>query len=181
MIADVLPWLVLLVVIGLWMLGAHNRVTALRGAILAAWTGVDAALVARGQVLASLLQLAAEPLAGEPAAVEAVAAAQADLQSALDAARRRPAQLDAVAVLAKADAVLTGFSLRLLALVEHDRTLRDDPPAKAALQALREVQPRLAFARQTFNEAGRRYNAALQQFPTRLLVPVFRLGPAGQL
>jgi len=29
-------WLLLLAVLGLWMLGAHNRITALRSAILSA-------------------------------------------------------------------------------------------------------------------------------------------------
>ena len=36
------PWLALLAVLVLWMLGAYNRLVALRAAILAAWTQADA-------------------------------------------------------------------------------------------------------------------------------------------
>ncbi len=173
--------LLLLLVLGLWMLGAYNRVTALRAAILTAWGQVDAALAARGRALAELLALADEPLSAERTALEMVGNALTQLAAAIDAARRRPAHHEPVAALAKADAVLVAFSVRLLALVEHDSALRGHAAAQTTLAALRESQPQLAFARQTFNAAGQRYNEALQQFPTRLLVPVFRLEPAGQL
>ena len=39
----------------------------------------------------------------------------------------------------------------------------------------------LAFGRQMFNEAGAAYNAATQQFPTRLLASLFQFGQAGRL
>ena len=179
-----LVWLALLVVLGLWMLGAYNRVTNLRAAILGAWAQVDTALAARGQALAELLALAERQLQGQAAEPDSLAQARAQLgrvADAADQARRRPTDAPAVAALASADAALQAFSLRLLALVADDAALGDDPPAQALLQALRDHQPRLDFARQMFNDAAQRYNDALQQFPTRLLMPVFRLAPAGQL
>lgn len=176
-----LSWLVALLVLGLWMLGAHNRVTALKAAVLAAWTQVDAALQIRAQALGALLAKVAEPLASEAAAVDAVAGALAQVQAASEAVRRAPLARDAVADLGKADAVLAAVLVRLVALVEQQPALLGDEAVAAALQALREAPPRLAFARQLFNEAGSAYNAATSQFPTRLLASLLRFGQAGRL
>jgi LemA protein len=178
---DLLGPLALLVVLGLWMLGAHNRITALRGAVLSAWVPVEAALQQRAQALSALLALADQPLASERAAVDAVHAAQAQVALHADAVRRRPAQRDGVVELSKADAVLAATLPRLLALVDQQAMLRGEPAVKAALAALDEARPRLLFARQAFNAAGEAYNQAIVQFPTRLLGPVFRFGQAGTL
>jgi LemA protein len=174
-------WLALLAVLGLWMLGAHNRVTGLKAAVLAAWTQVEAALQARGQALAVLLPRVAEPLASESAAIDAVANALVQVQAAVDQVRRAPLAIDAVADLGKADAVLAAVLVRLVALVEQRPELLADTTLAGALQALREAPPRLVFARQLFNEAGSAYNAATTQFPTRLLASMLRFGQAGRL
>ena len=176
-----LYWLGLLAALGLWMLGVYNRVTALRATILVAWAQVELALSARAQALSALLAAVAEPLTSETAAVDAVAAAQAQVLAATDALRRRPVAQDTVADLSKADAVLAAVMVRLVALVEQQAALRADPAVMAPLAVLRDLPPRLVFARQMFNDAGMVYNAATQQFPTRLLGSLFGFGHAGRL
>jgi LemA protein len=86
-----------------------------------------------------------------------------------------------VAALARADAALEPVLARLIALIEHQADWREHDALVAALQALRDQAPRWQFGRQVFNEAGAAYNAAVLQFPTRLLAGVFRFGRAGQL
>lgn len=178
-----LPWLWIatLAVLALWTLGAHNRITALRAAVLAAWGQVDQALQARDQAMGSLLAAVAQPLATESAALDAVAGAQAQVLTATDALRRRPVAQDTVADLSKADAVLAAVMVRLVALVEQQAALRADPAVQAPLAELRDLPQRLVFARQMFNDTGRAYNAATQQFPTRLLGSLFGFGQAGRL
>ena len=178
---DLLGWLGLLAVLGLWMLGVYNRITALRAAILSAWVPLDQALATRAQALAGLLQAVAEPLASEAAALEAVAGAQAQVLGATEASRRRPVAQDTAAELSKADAVLAAVLVRLVSLVEQQGLLLGDAAVQAALSTLRELPPRLVFARQMFNDAGSAYNAATQQLPTRLLGSLFRFGQAGRL
>jgi LemA protein len=174
-------WALLLALLMLWTLGAHNRITALKAAVLTAWQQVDAALQARAQALATLLQAVAEPLASEAAACEGVAQAQAQVQAAADGLRRTPVAADAVADLSKADAVLAAVLVRLLALTEQQPALQADPVIAGSLKTLRELPARLAFARQVFNEAGTAYNTATGQFPTRLLAGLLRFGRAGRL
>ena len=174
-------WAGLLALLGLWTLGAHNRVTALKAAILAAWQQLDTVLQARADALADLLAAAAGPLASEAAALDAVATAQSQVQAAADLVRRTPVAADAVADLGKADAVLSAVLVRILALLEQQPLLMADAAVAGPLRKLREIPPQVAFVRQVFNEAGRAYNAATQQFPTRLLGSLLRFGVAGRL
>ena len=97
-----LTWLALAAVLGLWVLGAYNRTTALRAAILAAWAQIEQALALRSQALTELLVAVALPLASEAAAIEAVASAQTQVLAATDAMRRRPVAQETVAELSKA-------------------------------------------------------------------------------
>ena len=176
-----LYWLGLLAVLGLWMLGVYNRIMALRAAILVAWAQVELALSARAQALSALLVAVAEPLTSETAAVDAVAAAQAQVLAATEALHRRPVAQVTVAELSKADAVLAAVLVRLVALIEQQTALRADDAVMAPLAVLRDLPPRLLFARQMFNDAGSAYNTATQQFPTRLLATLFGFGLAGRL
>ena len=177
-------WLVYagaLLLLGLWVLGVHNRITALKAAVLAAWAGVDAVLQDRGHAVAALLREARAPLASEAAALDAVDGAQAQLLAAAEAVRRSPVAADTVADLSKADAVLAAVLVRLQALLEQQPALQADARVAAALKTLHTVPLQMAFARQVFNDAGAAYNAAVQQFPTRLLGALLQFGRAGRL
>jgi LemA protein len=162
-------------------LGAYNRTTALRAAILAAWAQIEQALILRAQALTELLLAVASPLASEAAAIEAVASAQTQVLASTEAMRRRPVAQETVAELSKADAVLAAVLVRLVALIEQQPSLLADPAVHGALQVLRELPPRLAFSRQVFNEAASAYNRGTQQFPTRLLKSVLGFLQAGLL
>jgi LemA protein len=80
-----------------------------------------------------------------------------------------------------AESALAAATSRVMALLEQDLELRSRPEVAAPAAALRDMQSRLAFARQAFNEAAAEHDSALALFPTRLLVPVFRFAPAGRL
>ncbi len=173
-------WAGLLAVLGLWVLGAYNRTTALKAAVLAGWATLDAALHVRAQAMVALLQAAAKPLASEAAALDAVAQALTQVQAAADVVRRAPVLADAVADLGKADAVLAAVLVRLVSLVEQQPALLASADVAGPLQVLQQAPGRVAFARQVFNEAGAAYNTATSQFPTRLLASLLRFGRAGR-
>jgi LemA protein len=164
-----------------WMLGAHNRLVALRNGIIAAWAQVDEPLQRRAAALAPLVAALREQLPDESGALDAVWAAQSQLQSAADALRARPALAPRATALAAAEATLSAALSRLLALLEQRSGLAgaDDLAPHAA--ALRDATQRLAFARQLFNDAVRGYNEAAHQFPTRLLASLFGFDAAGTL
>ena len=76
-----------------WMVGAYNRLVALRNAIGAAWAQVDEQLQRRRLVLESMAQALRPGLAEEPAALEALLGALLQVQAAADAVRARPAHI----------------------------------------------------------------------------------------
>jgi LemA protein len=160
-----------------WMLGAYNRLVGLRNAIIAAWAQVDEPLQRRSQALLALAEGLREPLADEAGALEALRAAQAQLQTAADALRRRPAMAARAQTLSAAEATLAAALARVLALQEQRPSLAAIEP----LAVLQESAQRIGFARQLFNDAVHAYNEAVRQFPTRLLSRLFGFGNAGPL
>ncbi len=164
-----------------WMVGAYNRLVALRNAIAQAWAKVDEALRQRAGAGEPLLAALREPLAAEQGALDALAAALAESAKAAAAMSARPVeQANANAWLA-AEAALASAAARVLALFEHDIGLRGRAEIATPAAAWRDAQTKLGFARQLFNEAAAAYNEAVSMFPTRLLAPMFRFGLAGRL
>jgi len=164
-----------------WMLGAYNRLVALRSAIGVAWTKVDQALRERAETVAPLVTALREPLAAEHGALDALLAAQ---QQSLQATAALAAGTVAVGTAADwlaAEGALTAAASRVFALLDQHAELRAQEPVSSLVAAWRTQEPRLAFRRQSFNEAAFSYNAALQQFPTRLLVRLFGFARAGRI
>ena len=160
-----------------WMLGAYNRLVGLRNAIIAAWAQVDEPLQRRSMAILALADGLREPLADEAGALEALRSAQAQLQGAADALRRRPATAARAQALSAAESTLSAALARVLALQEQRPSLAALEP----LAALHDATLRIGFARQLFNDAVRSYNDAAHQFPTRLLTALFGFGSAGPL
>jgi LemA protein len=164
-----------------WMLGAHNRVVALRNAINMAWAPLDDMLQRREQALLALVDTLRPLLAAESGTLDAARAAQRQQRACLDHVRTRPSRADSVSGLGTAEAVLHTLKARVLALVDQDASLLAHGELAAQVRDLREIEPRLGFARQAFNEACKSYNSAVRQFPTRMLSPLLGFAEAGML
>ncbi len=164
-----------------WVLGAHNRLVALRNGIIAAWAQVDEPLQRRAAALLPLVAALRSHLSDEHGALDAVLAAQTQLQSAADALRARPAQAPRAAALVAAEATLQAALSRLLALLDQRSDLAGADDLGPLVAEQRDATQRLAFARQLFNDAVGSYNDAARQFPTRLVSSLFGFGAAGTL
>lgn len=164
-----------------WMLGAYNRLVALRNAVATAWQQVDAALAQRGEAVAPLVVALRDGLPGEGAALDALVAGQARVAAAADAMRAHPVRADAAEVLVQAESGMASASARVLSLLDLQADLGADPAVAGPAAVLREAGPRLAFARQLFNDAVQTYNDAARLWPTRLLVRLYGFGTAGRL
>lgn len=164
-----------------WMLGAYNRLVALRNAIGTAWQQVDEALARRGEAVAPLVAALRDGLVGEGAALDALLAGQAQVAAAADALRPRPVLAEPAQALVRAEALMGAASARVLALLEMQAELRASAAVATPVATLREAEPRLAFARQVFNEAVQAYNEAVRQWPTQALARLYGFGTAGRL
>lgn len=164
-----------------WILGAYNRLVALRNQIGAAWAKVDEVRQQRGVGLAPLLQALDEPLAARHSALDDMAAAHVQAEAAAAAMQARPVSMAHALDWTRAESVLAAAASRVFALVEVDEVLQQSPAVLQGSTAWRETGSRLAFARQVYNEAAATYDDAISAWPTRLLVRGFGFGAAGRL
>jgi LemA protein len=170
-----------LVICIFWMVGAHNRVIALRAAIFEAWAQMDTLLEQRAQVIHALSDALWDLWPTGRGAVDALRSAQAQLQTAVQAVRTRPSRAPSAQSLATAEAALNATVARVLNQVESEPGLHAHETVATQMLALFSFGPRVLEARQRFNDASTAYNGAIKQFPTRLLAPVFRFEAAGTL
>lgn len=164
-----------------WMVGAYNRLVALRTALGDTFRQVDDLVQRRAAAATALADLAREEMAAEQNALDAWLAAQTTARKAADALRARPVMAPLAAALVAAEPPLAATSARVLALMEQHPALLADTTVAAHRATLREVEARLGFARQLYNEAAQAYNDAARQFPTRLLARLYGFGTAGRL
>ena len=173
--------LVAAAVLVFWMVGAYNRLVALRSAIGAAYAQVDDLLNKRGTAVLALVDALRQPMGGEQGALDALLAAQAQVRGAAEALRARPVMATLAAAVVAAESMMTSSSSRVLALLEQHPAVMNDGVVAPQVAALRDTGTRLGFARQSYNDAAATYNAAARQFPTRLLARLYGFGTAGRL
>jgi len=164
-----------------WIVGAYNRLTAMRNDIGAAWAKIDESLKARATAATPLLAALQEPMTAEAGALDAVQAALRDAAQAANAMGSKPMVEAHAAAFATAESNLSAASTRLLALIDQHAELRFESTVAEGTLAWRDANSRLSFARQLFNEATQAYNAAIAIFPTRWLVSMFRFDKAGRI
>jgi LemA protein len=173
--------LALAAVLVFWMVGAYNRLVALRNAIGDAWTKVQEALAQRGAALAPLVTALRDPMAAEHGALDTLLAAHAEAVRAAAALAARP--VDAAQALAwvGAEAGLAAAASRVFALLEQHPELRGRDAVALPVAGWHAGQARLPFARQLFNDAAGTYNEAAAVFPTRMLARLYGFGRCGQI
>lgn len=164
-----------------WVVGAHHRLLALRTEVEAAWRRLADALALRDAAVEPLVALLRRPMAGEQGALDAFLAAAAQARQGAAALGSRPLDATLARQWVAAEAALAGAASRLLALLEPQPELRADSEVAPLLAAWTGAQPKLAYARQRFNEAAEAHDAAIALFPTTLLARAFGMAPAGRV
>jgi LemA protein len=164
-----------------WMVGAYNRLVALRSTIGSAFGQVDELLQRRQDAVARLVAAARETMPTEQGALDAWLAAAAQVRGAADALRSRPVMAPLAVAMVAAESAIAAAGSRGRALLDQHPEALALPEVADGLAVLREVEPRLVFARQLFNDAAADYNQAARQFPTQLLTRLYGFGTAGRL
>jgi LemA protein len=171
--------LALTAVLLFWVIGAKNRLVALRNTIADAWGKVQTALDQRGAAVEPLVAALREPMVAEQGALDTWTAAHAEARKAAAALAARPVDESRAQAWVAAESALAAAASRVLALLDQHTELRQQEPVAALALAWSDGQSRLPFARQLYNEAAAAYNDALGVFPTPLVARAFRLGRAG--
>ena len=174
--------LALAAIIVFWMVGAYNRLLSLRNAIAQAAGQMDEPLRRRDELIAGLLTLL-RPMAEHVSlqTLQGVDEAGSALVAAANALKAKPLSAEAPSRLAVAEVGLQAGLSTLLQLVENTQALRLSPGMLERLAGISEAERRMRFGRQLYNEAVKTYNAALTEWPTRLLRRAFGLDEASTI
>lgn len=173
------------IVLSCWALGAYNRLVGLRSALVGAWAEIDELMRRRDDLLGTLLQRLRAPLAAEHGALDTCVGVLAQVRASAAAIRRKPFVAGTLSVYAAYELDLHEALLHLRELIERHPQAPEAPSLAAqfgpALDELEHLDDRLQAARHGFERHAAAHDAALLQFPTRLLRPWFGFTPVGPL
>ena len=172
------PWIFAAVVL-FWVVGAYNRLVRLRSDVNAAFATLEAELARQAGLVQQCIpadeDMSPSAFTGGSVFWGGLQGAAAQLTASLAAARAKPLDGERIAALGAAQEVLG---------MAWDRAERDDahdlagPRLPEDFSMEREQLVRMTHvATEHFNDAVKRYNAAIGQFPALLLAWLFGFQP----
>jgi LemA protein len=158
--------LIILIVIalaGFFIAMLYNRLVALRQTRRNAFSDIDVQLKQRYDLVPQLVETVKGYASHEKGVFENVTAARAQAGKAQGTEAR-----------AKAEGILGGALMGLLAVAENYPALKADQNFQKLMAELSDIENKIAAARRFFNNATAEYNTAIEQFPANLIA-----GPLG--
>lgn len=159
---------VVLLLAGGGAVGAYNSLISGQENVQRAYSGIEADLQRRSDLIPNLV----ETVKGYAAHEEGIFTAVADARRALLSAQT-PQQA------AEANGALSGALSRLLALTESYPDLKANQNFIALQDQLEGTENRISVARTKYNDAVAAYNARLRRFPASVLAGLFGFEKAG--
>ena len=154
--------LVIVVALGLLVIGAYNRLVALRQNVNEAFADIDVQLKQRQDLIPNLVETVKGYAAHERGTLDEVTQARAAAASAGTIERR-----------AQAENALTGALGRLMAVAESYPDLKANQNFLQLQGELADLENKIAAARRFFNNAVAEFNASIQRFPAVLIAGAF--------
>jgi LemA protein len=164
--------LVLLVVVGLWVIGAYNGLIALKNQTVNAFKQIDVQLKRRHDLIPNLVNAVKGAMDFERGTLEAVIQAR---NQAIAVPHSGPENMKQIG---KAESALTGALSRLMVVVEQYPQLKATGNVGQLQEELTSTENKIAFARQLYNDTATQYNTKQQQFPTNLVAGLARATPS---
>ncbi len=178
MIIPLLVVLGLIVLVGLYAVGAYNGLVALRNRFKNAFAQIDVQLKRRYDLIPNLVETAKGYLKHESETLEAVIAARNSAQSAGAQAAANPGDPAAMQALSGAESGLTASLGRLFAVAEAYPDLKANQNMMQLSEELTSTENKVAFARQAYNDSVMAYNTKREVFPTNIVAGMFNFAPA---
>lgn len=156
--------IILLVVVGLglWVMGAYNRLVNLKERVRAGWSQIEVLLKRRHDLIPNLVETVRGYAAHESGTLESVIAA-----------RNQAVAAKGVQQQAQAEGMLTQALGRLFAVAEAYPELRANQNFMQLQNELTETENGIASQRQSYNNTVVAYNTTVQSFPTNLMAGAF--------
>ena len=162
----------------MFIIGAYNRLVALRNRYQNAYAQIDVQLKRRYDLIPNLVETAKGYIRHERGTLEAVIAARNAAAAANVKAAQSPGDSAAMKELSGAESALTGTLGRLFAVAEAYPDLKANTTMMSLMEELTSTENKVAFARQAYNDAVMTYNTQRERFPTNMIAAPFNFGPA---
>lgn len=170
----IIIFLVVVVVVIVYFIASYNGLVALKNRFKNAYSQIDVQLKRRYDLIPNLVETAKGYLKHERETLEAVIKAR---NSAVDASRQAssdPGDETAIKGLVGAEAALTGALGKLFALSESYPDLKANQNMMQLMEELSSTENKIAFARQSFNDAVMAYNTRIESFPDNIMAGMFQ-------
>jgi LemA protein len=173
-------WIVfgVLIAIAFFFVSIYNRLVGGRNAYKNAFAQIDVQLTRRHDLIPNLVETAKGYIKHERETLEAVIAARNSAVSGLKRAAANPGDPASVQQLAGAEAQLNGALSRLFAVAEAYPDLKANQNMMQLSEELTSTENKVAFARQAFNDAVMNYNNQREIFPNSIVAGMFMFTPA---
>jgi len=160
--------LILIVVVGLWMVGAYNGLIALKNQTVNAFKQIDVQLKRRHDLIPNLVNAVKGAMDFEKSTLEAV------IQARNQAVKVNASGPEAIKQISQAENALSSALSKLMVVVERYPDLKATGNIGQLQEELTSTENKVSFARQLYNDTATQYNTKQQQFPTSLVAGLAR-------
>jgi LemA protein len=154
--------LAIVVIIIAWVIGTYNNFVALRARVKNSWAQIDVQLRMRYDLIPNMVET-----------VKGYATHEKEVFSQVSEARSRAMSVTSVSGKEAAEASLTGAIRSLFAVAEAYPELRANENFQTLQMQLQEVEKKLAFSRQFYNDTVMKLNAKVETFPANVVANAF--------
>jgi LemA protein len=161
-----------------FVIGAYNRLVALRNRYKNAYAQIDVQLKRRYDLIPNLVETAKCYIEHERETLEAVIKARNMAFSASQTAAANPGDASAVKNLMSAESGLAGAMSRLMVVSEAYPDLKANQNMMQLTEELTSTENKISFARQAYNDSVMACNTQRETFPTNLIANTFNFASA---
>jgi LemA protein len=156
-------WIVVgvVVVLGLWFIGAYNGLVNARNQVKNSWAQIDVQLKRRHDLIPNLVETAKGYVAHERGTLEAVTQARASAMQAQGAGQA-----------AQAEGLLGSALSKFFAIAENYPELKANRNFLAVQEELASTENKIGFARQFYNDSVMAFNTKVQSIPTNIVAGI---------
>jgi LemA protein len=172
---------VIAVVLVVWGVGIYNKLVELKNRFQNAFSQIEVQLKRRYDLIPNLVETAKGYMAHEKGTLEAVIQARNQAVSGLSKASANPGDPAAMQALAAAESGLSGALGPLFALSEAHPDLKANQNMAQLSEEITSTENKVAFARQAYNDTVMAYNTYRQSFPPILFASFLGHGQDAEL